>query len=68
MLSKNSILTSVEKTGRLVTVDEGYESGGTGSESMAIVMRKRAGLKVLAVTIASPNAPCSAAQHLKIAI
>lgn len=62
---EEAILTSVEKTGRLVTVDEGYERGGIGSEILAIVMRKRSGLKVPAVTIAPPNAPVPSSSSLE---
>ncbi|HYB20148.1 MAG TPA: transketolase C-terminal domain-containing protein, partial [Thermodesulfobacteriota bacterium] len=36
-LDKRTILTSVEKTGRLVVVEEGVKTGGVGAEIGAIV-------------------------------
>jgi acetoin:2,6-dichlorophenolindophenol oxidoreductase subunit beta len=36
-LDKETILTSVEKTGRLVVVEEGAKTGGVGAEIAAIV-------------------------------
>jgi pyruvate/2-oxoglutarate/acetoin dehydrogenase E1 component len=59
------VLESVEKTGRLVTIDDGYERGGVGSEIVAMVMRKFTGLKAPILTIASPNAPVPCSSRLE---
>jgi acetoin:2,6-dichlorophenolindophenol oxidoreductase subunit beta len=56
-LDEETIVESVKKTGRLVTVDEGYQRGGVGSEIVAVVMRQISSLKAPILNIASPNAP-----------
>jgi pyruvate dehydrogenase E1 component beta subunit len=42
-LDKKTILSSVEKTGRLVIVEEGCQTGGIGAEIAAIVAEERLG-------------------------
>lgn len=54
---EETVVDSVKKTGRLVTIDEGYERGGVGSEIVTEVMRQISSLKAPVATIASPNAP-----------
>jgi pyruvate dehydrogenase E1 component beta subunit len=56
-LDEETIVESVRKTGRLVTLDEGYERGGMGSEVTAVAMRQLSKLKAPVLTIACPNAP-----------
>jgi pyruvate dehydrogenase E1 component beta subunit len=56
-LDEETIVESVRKTGRLVTLNEGYERGGVGGEITAVVMRKLSTLKAPVLTIACPNAP-----------
>lgn len=56
-LDEETIVESVKKTGRLVTLDEGYERAGVGSEIIAVVMRQISSLKAPVQTIAAPNAP-----------
>ena len=56
-MDEETIVESVRKTGRLVTLDEGYERGGMGSEVTAVVMRQISKLKAPVMTIACPNAP-----------
>ena len=56
-MDEETIVESVRKTGRLVTLDEGYERGGMGSEVTAVVMRQFSKLKAPVMTIACPNAP-----------
>ncbi|MBW2308232.1 MAG: alpha-ketoacid dehydrogenase subunit beta [Deltaproteobacteria bacterium] len=56
-LDEETIVESVKKTGRLVTLDEGYERAGVGSEIVAVVMRQISALKAPVQTIAAPNAP-----------
>lgn len=56
-LDEETIIESVKRTGRLVTLDEGYERGGVGSEMVAVAMRNISKLKAPIRTIAAPNAP-----------
>jgi acetoin:2,6-dichlorophenolindophenol oxidoreductase subunit beta len=56
-LDEETIVESVRKTGRLVTIDESYERAGVGSEITAVVMRQLSSLKAPVLTIACPNAP-----------
>ena len=56
-MDEETIIESVRKTGRLVTIDEGYERGGLGSEVTAVTMRHFSQLKAPVLTIACPNAP-----------
>ncbi|KPK94993.1 MAG: hypothetical protein AMJ94_00680 [Deltaproteobacteria bacterium SM23_61] len=56
-LDEETIVESVRKTGRLVTIDESYERAGVGSEITAVVMRKQSSLKAPVLTIACPNTP-----------
>lgn len=56
-LDQETIVESVRKTGRLVTLDEAYERAGMGSEVVAVVMRRFSSLKAPVLTIACPNTP-----------
>lgn len=56
-LDEETIVESVRKTGRLVTIDESYERAGVGSEITAVVMRQLSSLKAPVLTITCPNAP-----------
>jgi len=56
-MDEETIIESVRKTGRLVTLDESYERGGLGSEVTAVAMRHFSQLKAPVLTIACPNAP-----------
>ncbi len=64
-LDEETIVESVKKTGRLVTVDEGYQRGGVGSEIAAVVMRQIPSLKAPILNIASPNAPVPVSGYLE---
>ncbi len=64
-LDEETIFESVKKTGRLVTVDEGYQRGGVGSEIVAVVMREMPSLKSPVLNIASPNAPVPSSAFLE---
>lgn len=64
-LDEETIVESVKKTGRLVTIDEGYERAGVGSEIVTVVMRQLSSLKAPAMTIASPNAPVPCSPYLE---
>jgi len=64
-LDEETIVESVKKTGRLVTVDEGYQRAGIGSEILAVVMRQITSLKAPALNIASPNAPVPSSPFLE---
>lgn len=56
-LDEETLIESVKKTGRLATLDEGYERCGFGSEITAVIMRNLSTLKAPVQTIAAPNAP-----------
>ena len=57
-LDEETLLASVAKTGRLVTVEEGRKRGGVGSEIAATVVEKAFGsLKAPIVRVAPPNIP-----------
>ena len=64
-LDEETIIESVRKTGRLVTIDESYERAGAGSEVTAVVMRKMSSLKAPVLTIACPNAPVPVSPFLE---
>lgn len=54
-LDEETIIESVKKTERLVTLDEGCRRAGVGSEIVAIAMREINALKAPVQTIAAPN-------------
>lgn len=57
-LDEESILNSVKKTGRLITVDSGYMTGGAGAEIAARVAEKAFGdLKCPVRRISLPDSP-----------
>jgi pyruvate/2-oxoglutarate/acetoin dehydrogenase E1 component len=64
-LDEETVVESVKKTGRIVTVDDGYERAGVGSEIVATVMRKIPALQAPVLTIASPNAPVPSSSYLE---
>jgi pyruvate dehydrogenase E1 component beta subunit len=64
-LDEETLIESVKKTGRIVTVDDGYEKAGVGSEIVATVMRKISTLQAPALIIASPNAPVPSSPYLE---
>jgi pyruvate/2-oxoglutarate/acetoin dehydrogenase E1 component len=56
-LDRNSIVNSVKKTGRLITVEEGCLRGGFGAEIIAVVVEDALEfLKVPVIRIGNPNA------------
>ncbi|HSR54898.1 MAG TPA: transketolase C-terminal domain-containing protein, partial [Alphaproteobacteria bacterium] len=56
-LDREAIICSVEKTGRLVAVDEAGGTCSIASEVIAIAAESGAGLKAPPVRVARPNAP-----------
>ena len=56
-LDEETIVESVKKTQRLVTLDESCQRAGVGSEIVAVVMREIGALKAPVETIACPNTP-----------
>jgi len=56
-LDKETILNSVKKTGRLLVVDEDYQSYGMSGEIIATVSENIANLKALPGRIAYPDIP-----------
>jgi pyruvate/2-oxoglutarate/acetoin dehydrogenase E1 component len=61
-----TIIASVAKTGRLVTVEEGNPTGGIGSEVIARVAVSGAGLLVTnPVRITAPECPIPYARNLE---
>jgi len=57
-LDKEAILNSVKKTGKLVTADEGYVTGGFGSEVAAIVAQEAFDyLEAPIIRVGSPDTP-----------
>jgi pyruvate dehydrogenase E1 component beta subunit len=46
-LDRNAIITSVKKTNRLVTVEEGWPTSGVGAEIAAVIMESTSGWKVI---------------------
>ena len=57
-LDKDTIIGSVKKTGRLVTVDEGYKTSGVGSEIAAIVAEEAVEyLQAPIMRVAAPMVP-----------
>jgi pyruvate/2-oxoglutarate/acetoin dehydrogenase E1 component len=68
-LDEEAILKSVSKTGRLVTVEEGYESHGLGAEVISRVACKALDvLKVKPERVAFPNCPVPFAKPLERAL
>ena len=64
-LDEETIVESVKKTQRLVTVDESCERAGVGSEITAVVMRELCALKAPVQTIACPNTPAPVSPPLE---
>jgi pyruvate dehydrogenase E1 component beta subunit len=56
-LDEETVVESVRKTLRLVTLDDGCERAGVGSEITAVVMRQIGALRSPVRTIAAPDAP-----------
>ncbi len=57
-LDEETVLASVAKTGRLVTVEEGRKRGGVGSEIAATIQEKAfKHLKAPVMRVAAPNIP-----------
>ena len=68
-LDREAIVSSVEKTGRLVTVEEGCRRGGLGAEVAAIVAEEaNDALKAPVIRVANPDAmiPYKAENELHI--
>lgn len=60
-LDEETLLRSVEKTGRLITLEEGRKRGGIGSEVVAVVAEKAFhNLRSPIVRLAAPNVPVPA--------
>jgi acetoin:2,6-dichlorophenolindophenol oxidoreductase subunit beta len=65
-LDENTLLKSVKKTGRLVTVDGDWRTGGTGAELAAVVAEKAIPyLKSPVIRVALPDAPAPASRTLE---
>ena len=65
-LDKQTILTSVRKTGRLVTVDGGWLTGGVGSEIAAIVASEALdALRAPVQRVALPDVPAPTSSALE---
>lgn len=57
-LDVDTLLASVDKTGRLVTVEEGRKRGGVGSEIAALVVEKAfSSLRAPVIRVAAPDIP-----------
>ena len=68
-MDETVILASVKKTGKLVTVEEGYESHGIGAEVVSRVTAKGFGwLDAEPVRVAFPNCPVPFAKSLETAL
>jgi pyruvate dehydrogenase E1 component beta subunit len=56
-LDREAIIRSVKKTGRLITVEEGCQRGGVGSEVASVVAESiPSALKVPVIRVANPDA------------
>ncbi len=65
-LDENTLLGSVEKTGRLVIVDGGWHTGGAGAEIAAVVAEKALpNLKSPIIRVSLPDAPAPASRVLE---
>jgi pyruvate dehydrogenase E1 component beta subunit len=68
-LDEETILASVRKTGKLVTVEEGYENNGIGAEVVSRVIAKAFdALDAEPVRVAFPNSPIPFAKSLEQAL
>jgi pyruvate dehydrogenase E1 component beta subunit len=68
-LDMETILASVRKTGRLVTVEEGYQNNGVGAEVIArVVASAFDSLDAEPLRVAFPNCPVPFAKSLETAI
>lgn len=68
-LDMETILASVRKTGRLVTVEEGYQNNGVGAEVIArVVAHAFDSLDAEPLRVAFPNCPVPFAKSLETAI
>ena len=68
-LDMETILASVRKTGRLVTVEEGYQNNGVGAEVIARVVASAFDtLDAEPLRVAFPNCPVPFAKSLETAI
>ncbi len=67
-LDKETILASVRKTGRLITADGGWLTGGVGSEIAALVASEaHAALRAPVVRVALPDVPAPMSRPLEAA-
>jgi len=68
-LDEETILASVRKTGRLLTVEEGYENNGIGAEVVSrVVAAAFDALDAEPVRVAFPNCPIPFAKSLEMAL
>lgn len=67
-LDREAILESVGRTGRLVVVDEDYQSFGLSGEVIATVAEQGLALKAAPSRVAMPDAPIPYAQVLEYAV
>ena len=67
-LDREAILESVGRTGRLVVVDEDYQSFGLSGEVIATVAEQGLALKAAPFRVAMPDAPIPYAQVLEYAV
>ncbi|TBT82728.1 alpha-ketoacid dehydrogenase subunit beta [Propioniciclava sinopodophylli] len=67
-LDREAILESVGRTGRLVVVDEDYQSFGLSGEVIATVAERGLALKAAPSRVAMPDAPIPYAQVLEYAV
>jgi pyruvate dehydrogenase E1 component beta subunit len=67
-LDRDAIVASVAKTGRLVVVDEDYQSFGLSGEIIATVAERGVALKAPPVRVAVPDVPIPYARELEYAV
>jgi pyruvate dehydrogenase E1 component beta subunit len=67
-LDRDAIAASVGKTGRLVVVDEDYQSFGLSGEIVATVAERGVALKSAPVRVAVPDVPIPYARELEYAV
>lgn len=67
-LDREAIVTSVSKTGRLIVVDEDYQSFGMSGEVIASVAERRPGLLKHVSRVCVPDVPIPYARELEYAV
>ncbi|MDC5699260.1 alpha-ketoacid dehydrogenase subunit beta [Intrasporangium calvum] len=67
-LDRDAVAASVAKTGRLVVVDEDYQSFGLSGEIIATVAERGVALKSAPIRVAVPDVPIPYARELEYAV